>query len=205
MTVSTSTNVSTAVGDGSTEPVPIPFFFIENADIEVTIRIDATGAETAWVLNTDYTLIGAGNEAGGTLTPISIRTVGTTMFIRRVEQFTQGADFPAAGAIPSATIEQALDKLTFQTQQLNEILARTLTVPVTDAATSLALPNANDRASKALAFDASGNPTVDNTDANAAAASATAAAASAASAAAVATDFSRALNASRLALYYHVL
>jgi hypothetical protein len=158
MTVSTATNVTTAAGDGGTAPVPIPFFFIDDADIEVTVRTDATGAETPWVLGTDFTVSGAGNEAGGTLTPISVRAVGTTLFIRRVEQFTQGSDFPAAGAIPSAAIEQALDRLTFLAQQLNETLGRGLTVPVTDGAASLALPSNIDRASKFLAFDGNGNP-----------------------------------------------
>jgi len=186
MTVTNAGNVTTAVGDGGTSAVPIPFYFLDDAEIEVTARTDATGAEAPWVLNTDYTLTGAGNEAGGTLNPITTRATGTTLFIRRVAPFTQGADFPPAGAIPSAALEQALDKLTFQTQQLDEGLSRALTVPVTDGAASLVLPNAVARAGKALTFDGGGVPTTGAIDdaLTAAVASATASAAASASAAA---------------------
>ena len=55
----------------STGPFDIPFYFIENGHISAwlyTENSDGSYDETTLTLDTDYTLTGAGDSDGGTLT-----------------------------------------------------------------------------------------------------------------------------------------
>ena len=69
MTITTEDNIAGGyVGDGSTSPVATPAFQ-QNADIRAVQVTDATGAEVVLVLDTDYTLSGAGNPGGVSALP----------------------------------------------------------------------------------------------------------------------------------------
>lgn len=162
MTVSTSTSRVAYAGDGATVSFSVPFLFLEDGHV-VAIHRDSAGSETAWESGTHYTLSGAGNEAGGTLTvatsPIDhTPAVGQSLVIRRVVPETQGTDYPEGGEFPAKAHEQALDKLTMIAHQQGERLDRALQVPASDTAPSLELPIENDRAGRFLAFDGSGKP-----------------------------------------------
>lgn len=166
MTVSTTTNKVTYDGNGSTTAFAIPFYFLANDDIQVILRgTDAT--ETTWTEGTQYSLTGAGMEAGGTLTvstsPTDYRpATGEKLVITRTEQYTQPTDLPVAGPLPSQSVEQMVDRATFLAQQLKEIDDRTLRVPISDdvSGADLELPIDDVRASKLLGFDAQGKPTL---------------------------------------------
>lgn len=173
MTLSTTANKVSFAGDGTTVSFAIPFLFIENAHIEAVLR-DAAGIETTWVLNTQYTLTGAGLAAGGTLV-VSVDpedytpAVGETLVIRRVVPETQETDYPEGGAFPAAAHEQALDKLTMLVQQHSEEIARGLKIPVTDEGIDTTLQSVANRANKVLTFDEDGDfalltPTDDSTN-----------------------------------------
>ncbi|MFQ5668862.1 MAG: hypothetical protein ACE5I7_20905 [Candidatus Binatia bacterium] len=170
----------------------MPYFFIENADIVATLR-STGGAETPWTEGTEYTLTGAGNPSGGTLTAVSTGTdytpqSGETLVIKRKEQFTQPSDFAVAGALPSETIEEGYDRAVMLAQQLSEDLGRAARLVETSPTTAeLIIPEPE--ADKALSWNSAGDnltngPTVAqitqaSTKADQAAASATAAANSA--------------------------
>jgi hypothetical protein len=192
---STTTRVSYA-GDGATSSFAIPFKFNADSHIEVVLRA-SDGTETTWTDGTQYTLTGAGEANGGTLTVDTSPTdytpaSGETLVIRRKPPLTQGSALPLGGSFPSTTVEAALDLLTMQAQLLDEEIGRGLRFPTTDSASlDPTLPASVTRANKVLAFDASGNPTVsteDLSDIEGAATSATAAAADAAAAAASETN-----------------
>ena len=163
MTLSTTTSKVSYAGDGSTTVFAVPFLFLANGDITAVLR-DAAGAETIWVESTQYTLTGAGNPSGGTLTVKTTPTdytpaSGETLVIHRVVAETQGTDYPEGGAFPASAHEQALDRLTMLVQQHSEELARSPHYPVSDSTSiSAEIPNSTDRASKFLAFDAVGEP-----------------------------------------------
>ncbi len=183
MTLSTTTNRASYSGDGTTVAFAAPFLFLQNSHIEAVLR-DATGVETTWVENTQYTLTGAGNSAGGTLAAKTSPTnytpaTGETLVIRRVVPETQETDYPAGGVFPASAHEDALDKLTMLVQQHSEELARALSSPVSDTLIG-DLPLKSALANKLLGFDANGDPVAAVTDS----ASVAAAAASAADAAA---------------------
>lgn len=145
MTVSTTSNKVTYDGNGSTIEFAVPFYFLADNDIEVILRA-ADGAETVWSEDTQYTLWGAGLPGGGTLTVATAPTdytpqSGEKLLIRRVEQYTQPIDLPVAGAFPSASIEQALDRLTMLAQQLKETIDRSLVLSATSSYSGLSLPD----------------------------------------------------------------
>jgi hypothetical protein len=144
MTLSTTTNRIAYAGDGATAAFAVPYPFLANAHVQAILRA-AGGAEMVWTEGTHYTLAGAGQPAGGTLTakaaPVDFRPkAGETLVIRRVVPATQETDYPEGGAFPAKAHEDALDKLTMLVQQHAEQIARTLLLPATSAAANLALP-----------------------------------------------------------------
>ena len=144
-------------GDGTTVAFAVPFKFLANSHVKA-IHVDGTGVETTWVEGTDYTLSGAGVDAGGTLTATTAPVTGATLHIRRDAPDTQGTDLPAGGAFPADTVEDALDLLTMLVQQQAEEIARAMLVAETETPPALTLPSIAGRASKFLAFDALGGP-----------------------------------------------
>ena len=164
MTLNSTDSKVAYAGDGATTVFAVPFKFLANGDIEALLRDDATGDEAGWTENTQFSLTGAGNDSGGSLTVTTSPSdytpqTGETLVIRRRAAEVQGSAFPAGGAFPSATIETALDRLTMLVQQHSESLARTLSVPATDPTDSIDLvPSSVARASRYLAFDADGKP-----------------------------------------------
>lgn len=159
MTVSSTTTKASYSGNGSTTVFAVPFYFLQNADLLVILRSSA-GVETTQVLGTNYTLTGAGNEAGGSLTMTVAPPTGTTLTILRNAAATQETDLLPNDRLPAESLETALDKLTMLVQQLDEESARSIKFAMTDASTSSTLPTSSQRANKFLSFDNSGNPIV---------------------------------------------
>jgi hypothetical protein len=143
---------------GSTTEFAIPYQFNANGDI-VAILTDADGNDTTWTLNSDYTLTGAGDDSGGTLTATTPPDSGTTLTIYRDTDQTQETDYVANDSFPASTHEAALDKLTLLVQELQDQIDRCLKIPRNENSTTL-LANADTRASKYPVFDSSGNLTV---------------------------------------------
>lgn len=111
-------------------------------------------------LTTDYTVTINANGTGSitlTASPTGadqIAIVGARA-IQRTSDFVTGGDFFAN------TVNDEMDSLTIFAQQNAEAVGRALQAPQTDPTNiNMTLPRANVRASKTLAFDASGNPVV---------------------------------------------
>ncbi len=165
MTVTTATARVVHNGNGSTIAFAVPFRFLENGHVAVFLR-DAAGNQTQWVENTQYTLAGADQAGGGTLTVLTTPTDHTPaaaekLVIVRAVPITQETDYVENDPFPAETHERALDKLTMVNQEQTERLDRTITIPETDtAAGSFVLPGDTARANLFMAFDALGNITV---------------------------------------------
>ena len=132
MTVSSATARAGYAGDGATTAFAVPFYFLQEADLKVVHR-DAAGVETTWTLNSQYTISGAGNPAGGTLTvatsPVDhTPQTGQTLTILRSVPLTQETDYVENDPFPAETHERALDKLTMAVQQQGEVLERAFKV-----------------------------------------------------------------------------
>ncbi|WNL45631.1 glycosyl hydrolase family 28-related protein [Dyella sp. BiH032] len=127
MTVNTSTAQAQYTGNGVTHIFAIPFYFLVDTDIKISKKAAATGVVTVLVLNSDYTLTGAGNGAGGSATLVAAPASGDQVLIERNVAAVQQTAYPSNSVFPSASHEMALDRLTMLVQQLQVADGRTLT------------------------------------------------------------------------------
>ncbi|ORT86193.1 hypothetical protein B7G54_11985 [Burkholderia puraquae] len=138
----------------------MPFYFLDNTHIKV-LRTDTstTPPTTAMlVLNSDYTATGAGVVGGGSISTTVAPTATQTLTILRNVPFTQLVHYVPNDPFPAATHEQALDQLTMELQQLNEIAGHAITFPTYEPLPPTLLPAAQ-RAGLMLGFDSNGNLT----------------------------------------------
>lgn len=119
MTVSSQTSRVSYAGNGSTKAFAVSFYFLADSHLKVILRA-ADGSETIKTLTTDYTVSGAGNPSGGTVTMGTAPAAGTTLVIVRNVPLIQETDYQANDPFPAESHERALDKLTMamQTQQI---------------------------------------------------------------------------------------
>jgi len=82
MTVATNLRRVQYVLNGVSTAFPVPFQFLAPEDLQV-LRRSASGADTALILNVDFTVAGAGNPSGGTVTLASPGTSGLQLLILR--------------------------------------------------------------------------------------------------------------------------
>jgi len=158
MTISTTTIKNSYSGNGSTTTFNYTFKITDQDDLEVLIRA-STGTETVKTITTHYTVTGVGNAGGGTVvfTAGNIPITGETIVIRRATPQTQATDYLANDPFPAESHEDALDKLTSITQELQEEVDRSIKLSRTNTMTSTEFTvGASDRANKILAFDGSG-------------------------------------------------
>lgn len=157
MTVSSQTSRIDYAGDGVTAIFPVPFYFLEQSHLKAILSDDATGAETVLVLNTDYTVTGAGVLAGGSITVPNEPAVGFTLTILRSVPVTQETDYVPNDPFPAESHERALDKLTMIIQQQSTDSAGAIRVAVSDPEPARLAP-AVSRANQLMGFDSQGNP-----------------------------------------------
>lgn len=160
MTVSSTTTRNSYSGNGSTTTFAYGFKIFADADLTVILR-SAAGTETVQTLTTNYTVTNAGNANGGNVVFGTAPASGVTVVIRRNIAQTQSTDYTANDPFPAESHEDALDRLTFIAQQQQEEIDRTIKLSRTNTMTSTEFTvGATDRASKILAFDASGELSV---------------------------------------------
>ena len=124
------------------------FKIFADADLTVIIR-STTGTETVKTLNTHYTVSGAGNDAGGNVTFTTGNTPADqeTVVIQRKLGLTQGTDYVANDPFPAESHEEALDRLTFITQQIQEEVDRSIKASVTNTISSTEFAISGNRSS----------------------------------------------------------
>ena len=127
MTISTQDSKVNYQGNGQTTVFQIPFPFLENNQIYVQKK-DAEGILINYTYATDYTVTGAGEENGGSVTLNVAPEQGSTISIYRDVPLTQEVDYRENEIFPAETHEEALDKLTMEVQQIQEQLDRSVKV-----------------------------------------------------------------------------
>lgn len=142
MTVQSQTSRADYTGNGATTLFAVPFYFLLDTDLQV-IRTDYSTnpvSVVTLVLNSDYTVTGASNPAGGSITMTVAPTVSMKVSILRVVPFTQLKHYVPNDPFPAASHEGGLDKLTMIVQQLDEQADRALTLPANVVGVSATLP-----------------------------------------------------------------
>lgn len=153
MTVAATGNKFNYAGNGSTVAFSYPRRFLVDADLKV-ILVDASGAEDTQTIVTHYSVSGAGNPAGGTVTMVTAPASGETLvLVRRTDQ-KQETDYATGGVFSAVGHETALDKLTLEIQDLQEQLDRAAQLRETSSSATPTLPEPV--AGKVLQWPASG-------------------------------------------------
>lgn len=154
MTVADSTSRAQYATNGSTDTFTVPFYFLADGDLQV-IYTDSDGIESTLVLTTDYSVSGAGNASGGSITTVSTYAADGYITILRDVDATQETEFTDGDPLPAASVNAALDKLTMLVQQALEQVSRALVYSPSDT-TGSTLPAAASRANKQVLFDEDG-------------------------------------------------
>jgi len=116
MTVSSTQSYVEYNADGVTATFTIPFYFLLNSDISVMIADSAENISEP-VNGTDFTVTGAGDSGGGSLTFGAVTATENTILIYRNPPVTQETKYYENGKFPAVSHEAALDKLTMLIQE----------------------------------------------------------------------------------------
>lgn len=116
MTVSTEVDHNDYVGNGVTTQFPYTFRVFKKSDLVVTV-LDMSQNITTLILDTDYTVSGAGGYTGGNVTLSSPLTSGWQISIARVLPVTQETDLRNQGKFFAEVHEDVFDRLTMLLQQ----------------------------------------------------------------------------------------
>lgn len=157
MAVSNTTTLVQYVGNNSAvTPYVITFPFDETAWIKCQL-LDANGDISDLVLDTDFTVTGAGGATGNLTTAIAYDNTHQ-LTIYRVVPLTQALDLVYNDRLPAQLLEDALDKLTYVTQQLSTLGdpgQKTLKFPISEpTGNDDTLPVPADRLAKVIYFNA---------------------------------------------------
>jgi len=131
MTVATDGRRKQYTGNGVTVGYSYPYKFIADADLVVLIYNTALESTTTLVLNSDYTVSGAGDAGGGTVTFTVAPTSAQEITIYRSDTATQGKDLPNQGAYFLESLEDIVDKHVLLIQELQDDSLRSYKVPET--------------------------------------------------------------------------
>jgi hypothetical protein len=127
MTVATETNKVSYSGS-TANALPVNFKFPDSGDLKVWQTSGTTTTELAET--TDYTVSGAGEDSGGTVTLLSAPLATDTITIMREVGLTQDSSWEYIGDFNSEQLELDLDTIVMMIQQLKEGAERALTAPV---------------------------------------------------------------------------
>lgn len=150
-------------GNASVTVFAFPFPIFENSDL--LVYLDTT------LQDSGYTVSGAGESDGGSVTFSSAPGSGVVVTLARSVPIERTTDFQDGGAFRAAVINEELDRIVAIEQQVKEELGRAVKRPQTStSAASLDLPDPV--AGRALVFGSDGAITVSDGDPDAAQAAA---------------------------------
>jgi len=155
MTVTNENRSVTYNGDGSTTVFPVAndgvIYFLQATDLLVTL-IDADGTEHVQALTTNYTVSGAGDKNGGSVTMLTPPAAGQKLRIERIVDILQPTNYPENTKFPAASHERALDRLTMIDQQQQGEIDRAPKFSETSGFKNVELPAPED--GRGIKFDA---------------------------------------------------
>ena len=165
MTVGIESTSKSTNGNGSVTNFPYDFKIFKASDLTVIIRA-ANGTETVLTQTNpvQYTVTNVGVDTGGfaVISDTNLTPSGTKVICIRTAEFKQETDYTPNDPFPAADHENALDRLTMLSQQVNEKAERSIKLSRTNTMTSTEFTvGPTDRANKILAFDGNGELSVE--------------------------------------------
>lgn len=139
-------------GDGSTTVFSYPVRFLADAELVVVLE-DSDGTQVQKTLTTHYTVTGAGNVNGGSVTMLTAPASGETLRIYRKTAKKQVIDLADSTRNPAQSVEDQLDRFAMADQDMEAQLGRALKVKVGSTAPLFPAPSAD----KLIGWDADGD------------------------------------------------
>jgi hypothetical protein len=175
MTITSTDRKTQANGDGNTTSFNFSFFAPREDEVVVKVTnttsstLDGVSANSTQTLvnDTDYAL--TISNPGGSVdfssggSPFGAPSSGIRVTILRELDLLQETDYLPNDPFPAQTHEEALDRAAMRDQQIDDKINLTLRAPETDTVSSMELPGEDQRAGKALTFDANGEPEANDT------------------------------------------
>ena len=118
MTISSTTNRVNYTGNGVTTAFAFPYKFLANADLKVYQE------GTLKTITTHYTVTGAGDDAGGTVTFLVAPANLDDVVIIRDPAILQGLDLVENDNLPAESLENSFDLITMVAQRLDDRVSR---------------------------------------------------------------------------------
>lgn len=147
MTIAADTdNRESYTGTGTTGPFSFPHTLMGQADLALVKVLDATGAETAMVLDTDYTLSGTADSVGRYVNGVDITTTavvaaGYTLVAYGDPAITQTLDLVENDPFPAEETEKMGDRIVLICRRLKDLINRSFRLADSDTSgASLILP-----------------------------------------------------------------
>ena len=126
MAISTTGSQVLYTGTNSPNQIcPFPYIFFANTDLEV-VTLDASNVSRTLILGTDYSVTGANNNSGGSVTLFLAVPTTTKISIVRNNTETQLLSLTTGDRFPASIMERALDKLTMLVQELSRAVSKSL-------------------------------------------------------------------------------
>ena len=138
MTISSTTTKNTYSGNGSTTAFAYGFKIFASSDIKVYIRSSA-GVETLKSEGSgsaNYGISGVGETSGGTVTFVTAPASGETVVLIRDTSQVQSTDYVENDPFSAADHENALDRLTMISQEMQEEMDRSFKISNTSTITT---------------------------------------------------------------------
>tara|TARA_Y100000310_G_scaffold270455_1_gene284304 strand:- start:255 stop:2798 length:2544 start_codon:yes stop_codon:yes gene_type:complete len=114
--------------NGETGPYSYGFKIWNDDDIKV-IQTDGNNVDTLLTLTSDYTVSGAGDDAGGFVTLVTACPDGSTLTLIPVLDYTQESDYIDGAPFAASTIENDLDYAVSLSKQTAERTDRAIKFP----------------------------------------------------------------------------
>jgi hypothetical protein len=130
--ISSSTGRIKYTGNGVADEFAIPFRFNSNDHINVYRKLEAETASSLLTETTDYTLTGAGDNAGGTCTLVAPLELNAIIAITRTVPLTQENDLNTQGRYSGPVFEGMFDEITMGLQQLQDQIDLAVTADPTE-------------------------------------------------------------------------
>lgn len=132
-----------------------PYNFLIYVKGDITVEQNGT----ALTVDTDYTVSGVENIAGGSVILTTGATLDDIITIYRSQGFDRETDYQSSGDFLAETVNNDFNRIILMLQQNRENISRSLQYNVDDSVGTVGLPVLADRINKILGFDVSGNPT----------------------------------------------
>jgi len=162
MSLATGQNKISYDVSASTTDFAFPYKYWDSSDLVITKENKTTGLITTLLIGTDYSIVAVNGDpdTGATITLVAA-VDDHTVVIERLVPLKSDANFTIGDGIPPDSINEALDKSAAQSQQLDEVIGRQVSFPVTDAdGLTYEIPAVSIRANKVMSFDNAGNVAV---------------------------------------------